>query len=147
MKTKQPSIKPENRLKQSEIKGYRDARIAEDNICPLCRKEIQRSEAALDHDHRSGRIRRPLHLWCNRVLGSIENWSRRGSWDNVDFLENIVSYLKSEHTDIIHPNHGKSRRKRAAVSSRNKKRSLRKPKETRRRVQTRRIPVRKSKIL
>ena len=134
-------------MKSTDIKAYREEQLSIDPICPLCGKEIQRDKAALDHCHRTGMVRRVVHTWCNSVLGRIENWSKRGNWNNVEFLKNVVAYLEAEHTDIVHPTHGKvrKRKKRATVKpgvkskpkaprSRNKDGSLRKRTKTRRGV-------------
>ncbi len=131
-------------MKSTEIKVYREKQLELDPICPLCGKEIAKEKAALDHCHRSGKVRRVLHTWCNSVLGRIENWSKRGNWDNIEFLKNVVAYLESEHTDITHPAHSKPRKRKNAkskpkskpkvVSGGDKRHSVRKRPKTRRRV-------------
>lgn len=44
------------RIKQSEIKVYREKLLKEqNNICPLCKTKISKQEATLDHDHETGK--------------------------------------------------------------------------------------------
>lgn len=107
-------------MKTTDIKAYREAQLSIDPICPLCGKEIARNKAALDHCHRTGKVRRVVHTWCNSILGRIENWSKRGPWDNIEFLKNVVAYLEKEHTDIIHPTHGKVRRRKKSATVKGK---------------------------
>lgn len=108
-------------MKATDIKSYREEQLSIDPICPLCGKEIQSDKAALDHCHRTGLVRRVVHTWCNSVLGRIENWSKRGNWDNIEFLKNVVAYLETEHTDIIHPSHGRVRRRKKRATSKSPK--------------------------
>lgn len=110
------------RLKSSEIKAYRESELERNPACPLCGRGILKEDSALDHDHRSGHVRSVLHRWCNSVLGRIENWSKRvGGIDNIELLENIVLYLKAEKSGIIHPNHGRKRRKKTVKRRRTRK--------------------------
>ena len=40
----------------------------------------------VDHDHKTGKIRRLLCQKCNKVLGVID--------DDIEYLENLIDYLK-----------------------------------------------------
>jgi hypothetical protein len=96
------------KLKRTEIKSYRELQLQEQqNLCALCQEHII-DDAVLDHDHKSGRIRRVLHRGCNALLGKIENnlplnritISRLNAITN-----NLVTYIETKHTDILHPTH------------------------------------------
>lgn len=76
-------------------------------ICPLCGKEIELNDSALDHDHESGFLREVLHDRCNRALGFIE-WAIKNTGDKDLFIENVSSYLDRHSQDpsnVIHPRH------------------------------------------
>ena len=99
-------------LKASEIKAYREKQLeAQAFICPLCYRSILPSEAALDHCHSTGKVRRVLHRWCNSVLGRVENWATRSGINKIEFLKSTVAYLEAPQTIVTHPSHGKKRRK------------------------------------
>lgn len=96
------------KLKHSEIKLYREQTLAlQNNLCALCSEPII-DDAVLDHDHRSGHIRAVLHRGCNSMLGKIENSMPRSRINPQrlrSFAENLVDYIMTTHTDIIHPRH------------------------------------------
>lgn len=119
--------KDENRLTQKEIKPYRLAQLErQEGICPLCLTEILPEESALDHCHKTGEVRLVLHRWCNALLGRVENWSKRqGKINNVEFLRNTVAYIEASHTDLIHPTHGKPKKRRPKAKRPKKKRASR----------------------
>lgn len=103
------------KLTAREIKQYRERQLQKQGfVCPLCNGIISFSEAALDHDHKTGLVRKVLHRWCNSVLGRVENWAKRSPVEGIEFLESAVAYLKVEHTQIEHPNHGKTRKRKRA---------------------------------
>ncbi len=100
-------------LKATEIRGYREQQLRNQGyICPLCKRMIALDEAALDHCHKTGMIRRVLHRWCNSVLGRVENWAGRSGIDKIEFLKAVVHYLEAPQTTVVHPTHGKRRRRR-----------------------------------
>jgi len=109
-----------NQIRSSGIPSLREELLRkQEGICPLCKTLILPEEAALDHCHSSGVVRSVLHRWCNAVLGRVENWSKRvGKTSGIEFLENSVAYLKSEHSDIIHPTHGKVKRRKRRYAPR-----------------------------
>lgn len=49
----------------------------QDNRCPLCLKVF--TKPAVDHDHKTGKVRELLCIPCNRALGYVENtpWRKR----------------------------------------------------------------------
>jgi len=97
-------------LKNKDIRGHRE-RLLEDqnNICPLCNCEIEYGDAALDHDHDSGRIRGVLHKWCNSAEGMLKSkFKRSGVAKSINFelyLFNLYEYLIKEHHLMLHPEH------------------------------------------
>lgn len=97
------------RLKHSEIRDYRILQLGrQDYTCALCGEDCEPEEAVLDHDHRSGRIRRVLHRGCNSMLGKIENNMPRSRIDLErlkTFTENLIQYITDTHTELIHPRH------------------------------------------
>ncbi len=106
------------RLKYTEVSAYRSQQLQEQNSrCALCNEMIL-GDAVLDHDHKTGRVRKVLHRGCNSLLGKIENNMARSlmTTDRLDaWAKNLVSYMQAHHTDIIHPTH--KERKRAKVKT------------------------------
>ena len=100
-------------LKASEIRGYREQQLRNQQyLCPLCKRMIALDDAALDHCHKTGMIRYVLHRWCNAVLGRVENWAGRSGIDKIQFLKAVVHYLEAPQTTVMHPSHGKKRKRR-----------------------------------
>jgi hypothetical protein len=96
------------KLKTREIKEYRETQLQHQNqCCALCGEGIE-LDAVLDHDHKTGLIRQVLHRGCNSLLGKIENSMPRSRVD-IRRLEgiarNLISYLKTTHTEVRHPTH------------------------------------------
>lgn len=94
------------KLKQSELKEYREKLLKEQNgICPLCGGEIE-SDPVLDHCHKYGHVRQVLHRICNTALGKAMMWVNRTPHP-YDFHQNMFHY---EHHipwlhNPIHPKH------------------------------------------
>ena len=94
------------KLKYKEIAVYRSQQLLEQkSLCALCGDLID-GDAVLDHDHKTGLIRKVLHRGCNAMLGKIENNMARNHLD-LDRLEiwanNLVGYINNTHTELIHP--------------------------------------------
>ena len=94
------------KLKRTEIKSYRELQLQEQGcLCALCGEQII-DDAVLDHDHKTGLIRRVLHRGCNALLGKIENNLPRNriTISRLNAISNnLVTYILTEHTDILHP--------------------------------------------
>ena len=94
------------KLKRTEIKSYRLLQLQEqEHLCALCEERIV-DDAVLDHDHKTGLIRRVLHRGCNALLGKIENNLPRNriTISRLDALSrNLVTYITGTHTDLLHP--------------------------------------------
>lgn len=94
------------RLTYTAVKTYREEQlVAQAYHCALCNEPIV-DDAVLDHDHKTGLLRKVLHRGCNSMLGKIENNMPR-SRITIERLEamcrNLVQYISTEHTDITHP--------------------------------------------
>lgn len=79
----------------------------QNNCCGLC-NEVIIDDAVLDHDHKTGELRMVLHRGCNALLGKIENNMPRNRVDINrlrTFAVNLVDYIQTRHTDIVHPRH------------------------------------------
>ena len=103
-----------NKLKTTEIKSYREQQLSlQNSCCDLC-GELVLDDAVLDHDHRTGLVRKVLHRGCNSMLGKIENNQARIQID-INRLRtwatNLVDYIQTTHTDIVHPTHLRQKRK------------------------------------
>jgi hypothetical protein len=96
------------RLKRAEVKSLRLRLLAEqDYICPLCGEEIFEGEDTLDHDHKTGHVRRVLHRACNTAEGKVLSWCHRSNATfPEDFLFNLLQYWGEAYDHHpIHPNH------------------------------------------
>ena len=89
------------RLKHSEIREYRIEQLAQQEYrCALCGDPIQ-DDPVLDHDHKTGLVRKVLHRGCNSMLGKIENNMARSRIDigRLEiFASNLIEYIKITHT-------------------------------------------------
>lgn len=66
-----------------------DMLIKQKSTCPICNVAFNGySEACIDHDHNTGKIRGLVHRNCNTALGFIEKLEYN--------LSNIVNYLHIE---------------------------------------------------
>jgi len=96
------------KLKSTEIRSYRLQQLEQqNNLCALCGDAII-DDAVLDHDHKSGLIRQVLHRGCNSMLGKIENNMPRSRMNRERlrvFAVNLIGYIETAHSDIIHPTH------------------------------------------
>ncbi len=93
------------RLKQREVKEYRQQQLAQqNNCCALCGDEII-DDAVLDHDHKTGLIRQVLHRGCNSLLGKIENSMPRSQVDIhrlKGIAHNLIGYISTKHSETLH---------------------------------------------
>jgi hypothetical protein len=94
------------RLKYKEVREYRQQQLErQDYQCALC-GDVIIDDAVLDHDHKTGLLRKVLHRGCNSMLGKIENNMPRSRIDRYRlkvFAERLVDYIETQHTDIQHP--------------------------------------------
>jgi len=113
------------KLKQSQIKTYREAQLdVQGQCCALCGEVIQ-GDAVLDHDHKTGRIRRVLHRGCNAILGKIENNLARNKITPSrlkSIAHNLVGYINTAHTDLVHPTYKSQEERKQIRKNKAKKR-------------------------
>lgn len=88
-------------------------------VCALTRRPIDTaasrgsaSSMVLDHDHLTGRIRGVLSRGANGAEGKVYNavarWAGYGMQDKegiLQFLENMVAYLRKEPYDLLYYTH------------------------------------------
>ena len=95
------------KLKYKDIPAVRDYLIEQQGYrCGLCDDIIEPGKAVLDHDHRSGIIRRVLHRGCNSMLGKIENNMARSEIDLFRLMKissKVADYISNTATNWIHP--------------------------------------------
>lgn len=95
------------RLKSTEVRDYRIRQLGiQDYTCALCHQECDALEAVLDHDHKTGRIRKVLHRGCNSMLGKIENNMARSRVDLARLkaiAHTVYDYITHTHSEILHP--------------------------------------------
>jgi hypothetical protein len=116
------------KLKYTEVKQYRTEQLTQQNqCCALCGEQIY-DDAVLDHDHKTGLIRKVLHRGCNALLGKIENNMARNHVDHhrLEMIaSNIAAYISTQWTDLRHPTHkNQEERKLAAKKRRKAKKSV-----------------------
>jgi len=60
------------------------------DLCAICKihKSLNAKGLAVDHDHKTGKIRGLLCTNCNNGLGRFK--------ENIEFLEKAIKYLKGE---------------------------------------------------
>lgn len=94
------------KLKSTAIKSYRLKQLEQQgNCCALC-GDLITDDAVLDHDHKTGLIRQVLHRGCNSMLGKIENNMPRSRMNITrlrSFALNLLSYIETTHTELLHP--------------------------------------------
>jgi hypothetical protein len=90
----------EHKIKQSEVAALRAKMLSDQAYqCHLCGHSLDPSEAALDHDHKSGRVRGVLHSSCNILLGKVENFVGRygQALKREGRLENALKFMHYRH--------------------------------------------------
>jgi hypothetical protein len=76
------------RVYDISIEDYNLLLESQNNKCKICKRKCSSGKSlAVDHNHDSGEVRGLLCKNCNIGLGMF--------FDNLDFLENAVLYLKS----------------------------------------------------
>lgn len=107
------------KISRSQLKAWTIGHLKskQNGKCILCEKEINlsvmgsKSDYVADHDHITGEIRGVLCRGCNgsegKVFTAVATWGKQGFNTNnvVGFLKRLVTYLESEGTGIIYPDH------------------------------------------
>lgn len=120
-------------VKQKDLKAWaREYLLTQQHgLCPLCRTTIDHmnpKDMVVDHDHKTGEIRGVLHRSCNagegKIMGAVARWGVGAGAklpDCIRWLENLLSYLKKQHTGRMYPGaKTEEEREEAARLSRNK---------------------------
>lgn len=104
-------------LKPKEIACVRLRMLKEQKYkCPLCGNRIRKNDAALDHDHDTGRVRAVLHRNCNSIEGRIKHWARRSGVNHADFVNAVTRYWAVDYShNPVHCSHRTDNQKRATV--------------------------------
>lgn len=111
------------RLKYAEVKTHRERLLDEQKYCCSLCGELIEDDAVLDHDHKTGRIRKVLHRGCNAMLGKIENnmpRSRITMRRLESFAANLVKYLEQEYEDVVHPTYRTPEERKMAYKKKKK---------------------------
>jgi DNA-binding sugar fermentation-stimulating protein len=94
------------KLKYKDIAPYRAEQLQkQNNRCALC-GDVVVDDAVLDHCHKTGLLRQVLHRGCNSMLGKIENNMPRSKMTIErleEFAGRLVEYIKTQHTEVLHP--------------------------------------------
>jgi hypothetical protein len=68
-------------------KQYDEMSVAQEHLCKICRQKCKTErQLAVDHCHKTGKVRGLLCKLCNSLLGSAR--------DDISILENSIKYLK-----------------------------------------------------
>lgn len=67
---------------------YNELLIRQKHACAICGKGKKKYDLAVDHDHKTGKIRGVLCSPCNRALGILG--------DSLESLKRAVDYLESK---------------------------------------------------
>ena len=97
-------------LKHKDIKPLREKLWEKnENKCPICKRDIEEGDLALDHDHDTTLIRNTICKKCNSYEGVVKSkWKRSGLMSHIPFdelLRNLAEYLIQEQLPLIHPSH------------------------------------------
>lgn len=116
------------RIKNRDIPALRERLSAEQNwLCALCKTDLKKVVACLDHDHTSGKIRSVLCSNCNGIEGKIFRLVRRAKRNAtaVHFLDSIKTYWITHSENPRpeeHPLHRTKDEKRIARNKRARER-------------------------
>jgi len=116
-------------IKYKYVAPLRDAILKQQGgKCILCLWPILEKDLtpALDHNHKTGKVRAVLCNNCNAQAGKIERCCIRAKRDGSpqEWLNRYLLYITSPETNIIHPTFGIA--KRRAKSKAKKKRKFKK---------------------
>jgi len=101
------------KLKRSELKGYTiKLHKANDNVCPLCEREMSTDQIVADHDHESGAIRDAICRNCNGLEGLAAGNGRhphpKDGCGKIQWARNLAKYWEHHEANpkpIIYPSH------------------------------------------
>jgi hypothetical protein len=64
--------------------------------CPICKKDLNSGhpKLAIDHSHKTGKVRGVLHTKCNSSFGMFR--------ENIDYIQSAINYLNKPFRDDIY---------------------------------------------
>ena len=77
-------------------------------VCPVCNKRLLPSDAVLDHDHTTGKVRAVLHRNCNQLEAKLRGLLRRFNVQDITYeqlLANLMELWTGDHHWFVHPDH------------------------------------------
>ena len=76
------------RLYKITIKDFDNLIEKQNNKCPICTLELDKTKSQIDvdHCHITGKVRGILHNRCNQILGAAK--------DNVELIKAAIAYLQ-----------------------------------------------------
>lgn len=88
------------RLYGISLEDYEKILVSQNGVCYIClgleptktRTGKEGKRLAVDHDHKTGKIRGLLCSQCNKLLGNAK--------DSIEILEKCIEYLKKHKVDI-----------------------------------------------
>lgn len=114
------------KLKQREIKEYRDSVLKQDNQCPICNQGMV--DPVLDHCHVTGHVRRVVCRECNALEGKLHNFMSRfmPTKDRETVLLGLIRYYQQDYShNPIHPKHKTPAEKEIRTLKRRQKKAKR----------------------
>lgn len=75
------------------LETYNNLLQSQNNICAICSETCSSGmQLAVDHCHRTKKVRALLCRRCNQLLGQFD--------DNINLFKNTVKYLEAHHQDL-----------------------------------------------
>ena len=71
-----------------DLETYNKMLVQQGGVCKICKKKDKHQNLAVDHDHKTGKVRGLLCCMCNRGLGNF--------YDNTQYLSEAITYLMTE---------------------------------------------------
>lgn len=79
------------RLYGITLEKYDNLATSQNNCCAICGKAESNKKLAVDHCHKTGKVRKLLCSDCNVTLGKVK--------ENINILESMIAYLKEHNND------------------------------------------------
>ncbi len=70
--------------------------------CAICDVDLRTIRSALDHDHKTEKVREILCIYCNMLLGKVEkNPEIILTFSNTDLIEKICAYINKHRAITV----------------------------------------------
>ncbi len=76
------------RLYDITVEDYDKLFADQGGVCAICGASPGKKKLAIDHNHKTGKVRGLLCMSCNVVLGHTD--------ENIEILEDIIAYIKKD---------------------------------------------------